>query len=326
MAPFYEIAHTASEQWRERKRGLDEVEQFVREDPAAAERLLVRGSIYWWRVWRRRYRKVRARTEKRVVAREDGGSSGWLVHRGPNEALSFWRAEFEYLLWDTTVWAMQEASEVAKADGRDWHLAACEGFLAAQRFRTDILSLTVRPEKISLGRRRYVAARLTGLVAAQVSLTQNKRLAAVLSEGGNQARDRLWQELPAAVMSEWKTELSVYSTLLRRVTHTLEEEGSEQRRLERDGKLVGEPADAFGADDGDLAEFERQEMVQYQMSRLKDWVENARFSDHEARVYELDMQTDFDTAAAARELEVKPTTVRVLRKRYIDKMRKVAGL
>jgi len=220
---------------------------------------------------------------------------------------------------------MQEASEVAKADGRDWHLAACEGFLAAQRFLPDILSITVRPKETSLRRRRFVATLLTGLVGAQVSLARHKRLAAVLSEEGNQAKDRLWQELPAAVMSEWETELSVYCTLLRRVTHRLEEEGSEQRRLERNGKLAGESADAFGGDDGDLAEFERQETLQYQMSRLKDWVENARFSDHEARVYELDMQTDFDTAAAARELGVKPTTVRVLRMRYIDKVRKVAG-
>lgn len=192
--------------------------------------------------------------------------------------------------------------------------------------------------------RKGVATVLAGGVGAQVSLAHNRRLRAVLSEEGGSARDRLLQELPAAVMHEWATPpggVSVstsgkrlvwatppsgYSPLLRRVAHLLESGGSEQGRLERVGKLAGEPPDVAGTEDEDLAEFERQETLRQDLARLRGWVQNAGFSTNEVRVFELDIETNFNTSNISQELGKSPSTVRQWRKRYQDKIRKAAGL
>ena len=71
--------------------------------------------------------------------------------------------------------------------------------------------------------------------------------------------------------------------------------------------------------DEDLAEFERQEI-------LKSWREGAKFSKREMQVNELDLRTDYDTAAIARELDITEETVRGLRKRYTDELRRSSGL
>ena len=128
-------------------------------------------------------------------------------------------------------------------------------------------------------------------------------------------------------MHEWGTTLdraSGFVSLLRRVTRLLEGQGSEQLRLEREGKLAG--ACGLGGGDEDMAEFEHRETLRQDLQRLKGWIDQANFSPREARVYELDLSTNFDTEAIARELEIKASTVRVLRKRYEDKIRKAAGL
>jgi len=75
--------------------------------------------------------------------------------------------------------------------------------------------------------------------------------------------------------------------------------------------------------ENDLEEFERKETLQQELNALKGWVEKAGFSEDEARVYELDMQTDHNTKLIAQELGKASSTVRQHRKRYRDKLRKV---
>ncbi len=165
-------------------------------------------------------------------------------------------------------------------------------------------------------------------MGAQVSFAQNNTLAAVLSEEGNQARDRLWQELPAAVMSEWETELSVYSALLGRVTHRLKKEGSEQRRLARDGKLAGESADAFGGDDGDLAEFERQETLRQQREQLDELEQLAALPPRQEAVWRR-VRQGMKEAEIAAELNMSKNNVYVHKYHAIQRLieaRKAAGL
>jgi DNA-binding CsgD family transcriptional regulator len=74
-----------------------------------------------------------------------------------------------------------------------------------------------------------------------------------------------------------------------------------------------------------LAEFELREDLRQKLEQLRIWVEKANFSELEARVHDLDMRTEYDTKTIARALDLKGDTVRVLRKRYTDKLRKAAG-
>jgi DNA-directed RNA polymerase specialized sigma subunit len=63
-----------------------------------------------------------------------------------------------------------------------------------------------------------------------------------------------------------------------------------------------------------------------ELAELEVWAETAKLSEREQRVYELDKRPDYETADIARELDIAESTVRVQRKNYIAKIRKVAGL
>jgi hypothetical protein len=54
-------------------------------------------------------------------------------------------------------------------------------------------------------------------------------------------------------------------------------------------------------------------------------LERASLSGRETQVYELDMRTDFDTAAAARELRIPANKIRDYRSRYLAKIKRAAG-
>ena len=105
MDPFYETVRRAEEAWHERKRELDELECLVLEEPSAWRLPLFEESLYWWRVWRRRCRKLKARGKKRRVIREDGGQSVRYSLRSPEEFFStgpmtLWRAARDLLAED----------------------------------------------------------------------------------------------------------------------------------------------------------------------------------------------------------------------------------
>jgi hypothetical protein len=152
--------------------------------------------------------------------------------------------------------------------------------------------------------------------------------------------ERFLQELPSASLIAWEdrepTE-PLRSTgkreknLARRVAANIERTGDEGTT--KPGRLV---YDTFGAENqalgGQIGEAlgQNDQLLEaftlVELAKLEAWAETATFSEQEQRVYELDKGLDNDTAAIARELDIAETTVRVVRKNYITKIRKAAGL
>ncbi len=225
---------------------------------------------------------------------------------------------------------MQAAMERHEKGSEEQLRQMCEAFFRAMDAEPLILDLVQRnPENPPAAKRVHLIA-LLGWIGSRISFGRNKRLASVLAEGGA-LPEQLIRELPGAALIELAEHNlpsdPYYAALVNRTTGRLEQQGDEAARLARAGKLASEEtAEASGGDDEALAEFERQETLQQDIARLRGWAAQAGFSGHEAQVYELDMQTNFDTAAAARGLGVEPGTVRGFRKRYTDKLRRVAGL
>jgi hypothetical protein len=147
---------------------------------------------------------------------------------------------------------------------------------------------------------------------------------------------RLLEELPGATQIAWEEKRPEESlrpngsrdkSLIRRVAAIIE--GGAGEAVMHPGKVSDKAQNSeelIGAEDQSLAEFELEESLRQDLSWLKLWVERAKFSEQEHRIYELDMRTDHDTAAIAQELKISPDTVRQHRKRYRDKLRKAAGL
>jgi hypothetical protein len=154
------------------------------------------------------------------------------------------------------------------------------------------------------------------------------------------SQQRKREELPGATYLAWNAiqQPGYSSTLVDTVSNFLRSSalGSEAAKLARTGKLADGPIVEPGAEDESLEEFELREEARQQIAMLRMLVEKANFSELEQRVYEFDLRvgTDFAeqsdaTKAAAHELGIKAGTVRVVRKRYRDKLleaRKAAGL
>ncbi|PLS83762.1 MAG: hypothetical protein CYG60_21335 [Actinobacteria bacterium] len=134
------------------------------------------------------------------------------------------------------------------------------------------------------------------------------------------------QELPGAVMYAWGSSPSDDQTsLLQEAVRLLEKQAKEQDRLAQAGKLAGQLSDStVSEEDEDITAFERRETLEQELGQLKRWVEGAGFSVAEAKVQELDIETNFDTKAIAQKMGISPSTVRGYRKRYIAKIRKIA--
>lgn len=117
-------------------------------------------------------------------------------------------------------------------------------------------------------------------------------------------------------------------SLVRRVAAILESAGSESAI--KPSKVTDATSEDLqevgGRDDEMLQEFEANETLRQDLNRLHEWVERASLSEQEQQVYKLDMSTDHDSSAAARQLGITEGQVRGVRKRYRDKLRKVAGL
>ncbi len=123
--------------------------------------------------------------------------------------------------------------------------------------------------------------------------------------------------------------------LVRRVAELVEKAGNEDAT--RPGKLIHEN---FGMADNEaegrrkeeprepdqlLEEFELRETAQQQREQLKAWMKQAKFSEKERRVCELDLQTDYNTKEIARRLGTTESTVRVQRKNYVAKVKPQAS-
>lgn len=143
--------------------------------------------------------------------------------------------------------------------------------------------------------------------------------------------ERLSEELPGASLIAWEDRAPsepLRSTgkreenLARRVAKEIVAAGNEDAT--RPGTLVHDALGsviegASGQHDELLEEFEFRVTAQQVLAQ-------AKLTERERRVYELDMQTGCDAAYIARELGITESTVRGHRKNYTAKMRKVAGL
>lgn len=325
---FGEYARQAMKRRREIDEFFHQVEEHACMYPLAASIHLSETSLYWRRVWRRQYRRLAKIAKSRVWAKNNEGVQLVTVqYSEPHEARRIVYALWKFTLWQRALENMIDAALAAESIGEDPYRCACEGFFLAHRESHELLYAITWPQWLGPELREEIAATLTGQVAARISFARNKRLATALSEGKGSRTDRLMQELPGAIVYAWGSSPSDnHPSLLREAVRLLEKQAKEQDRLAQAGKLAGELSEANGAEDEDIAEFERRETLQQELSQLKCWVEGAEFSEAEARVHELDIETNFDTGAIAQMLGISPSTVRGYRKRYIDKIRRIAGL
>jgi hypothetical protein len=236
------------------------------------------------------------------------------------------------LQYVTYKWArinMTIAGEESYASGKSFYgPAVCAAFLKAIDEVPAVFAGAFQ-EKLGGDPRIREAAlsSLAGWVGARINLAPNRRhTQALTAQPGAKALDQFVQLLPAAVVIEWAALSREESpaVLVRGVERQIEEEGSQAAKLHRKGKLAeGQAEPATESTENDLEEFERNETLRQELNALRGWVEKAGFSEDEARVYELDMQTDHDTELIAQELGKASSTVRQHRKRYRDKVRKV---
>lgn len=200
-------------------------------------------------------------------------------------------------------------------------LAVVEGFILAQQIKDELWSIGFNPDTLSPTIREGVAAMLTGQTEAMISLTQNKRLSAVLGEGGG-ARKKLLEELPGAVIEVWSAAKAIlaggkYRTLVQRVARALERAGNESNYLERKGKL-SLVVDMATADD-ELLEFERQEEARQKLDALE---QKAKLSRQQVEIWRR-LRRGMEIAEIASDLDIPGKQVSTQKKRIMHKMQRV---
>ncbi len=259
--------------------------------------------------------------------------------RSPQEYYDYvqFRAMSNLLRVHDVLWfAMHSAYIKAHHAGKDPDDAACAALFRCLRMEP-IASPTKREEPDDV-LREMSAINLAGWIGPQVNRTTHWRVGAVLNEisGGSRSGSftKFIEELLPAMILAWSERQpgeplksgSGETNLVSRVEGQLERLGSQAAKLDREGKLSETVSDSVAdTEENELEEFERRETLQQELNALKGWVEQAKFSEDEARVYMLDMQTNFDTKFIAQELGKDPSTVRQHRKRYHDKIRKATG-
>jgi hypothetical protein len=173
---------------------------------------------------------------------------------------------------------------------------------------------------------------LTNEMHTRIRLYSEIEAALLDYDTSSTSQQRKREELPGATYTAWNAiqQPGHSSTLVDTVSNYLRssEFGIEAPKLARKGELADGPVEESGAEDESLEEFELREEARQQIDMLRMLVEKARFSEQEQRVYDFDLRvgTDFAeqsdaTKAAAQELGIEPVTVRVVRKRYRDKLR-----
>lgn len=199
-------------------------------------------------------------------------------------------------------------------------LAALEGFILAQRNKDELVSMALPPDTLPPTVREGVAAILTGQTEAMISLTQNKRLSAVLGERGG-AREKLLEELPGAVMEEWGAGEVIlaggkYRKFVQRVARALERAGNEGNSLARRGKLspLGDVAEA----DDELLEFERREEARQKLDALE---QKAKLSRQQAEIWRR-LRRGMEIVEIAGELNIPRKQVSTQKKRIKRKMQR----
>lgn len=325
---FGENARQAMISRREIDAFLHSAKESAYEHPVEASGHLYHTALYWRRVWRHQYRRLTRRAKRRLLSNNGKYVEFVAVECGePHEVRRVLYAAWKFTLWHYALLNMLDAALIAESLDEDPHRWACEGFFLAHMDSHELLYAVTWPQWLGSKLREEIAASLTGQVAARISLTRNKRLAAALNEGRGSRTERLMQELPGAIMYAWGSPPSDdQPSLLQEAVRQLEKQANEQDRLAQAGKLASQLSDSTAAEDEDIAAFERRETLQQELGQLKRWIEGSGFSVAEAKVQELDIETNFDTGAIAQKMGISPSTVRGYRKRYIDKLRKVVEL
>ena len=188
---------------------------------------------------------------------------------------------------------------------------------------------TVQRRFPRVSRREALAEALTGYFVTQLSSKPEFRIGRALwseksvEESLHQA---LLRELSAEAFAAWaergRKELKELKEQISRHIERLGPESLFKEKLDDTGGWVPEKEGA----DVLLEEFEYQETLQQEIGQLKGWVEKAKFSGREEQMYELDMRTNFDTAAAAHEMGVSEKKARDYRSRYLAKLKQASGL
>jgi hypothetical protein len=253
-------------------------------------------------------------------------------------------SNLEYLALACSLWLL-EPTGAMKASAADLDAACFHRML----FAFEINPLTrahrqARDNKLPEAARSASANVAAGWSLANLSL-RGKHGDVLRRVLGEQAPltvqyERFLQELPSASLIAWEdrepTE-PLRSTgkreknLARRVAANIERTGDEgatrpEKLVHHDFEITGQEVggqvgEALGENEQLLEGFALAELAE-----LEVWAETAKLSEREQRVYELDKRPDYETADIARELDIAESTVRVQRKNYIAKIRKVAGL
>jgi len=242
---------------------------------------------------------------------------------------------FQYTTADLTNNAMVDIGWDVKEAGyriEDMAWTMCQVFLLLYRHRYLFSGIFMEDTAGMHPRiRAWHAAVTAGWVGSKINLGRNRRLAAALTNEKGGAQQALLRELSSATFVEWAATRN-NKDLVSGVVRSLEKLGRESAI--RPSKVRDAPLEEdviqrslyAGAEDEDLREFELQETLRQDSERLKVWAESAGFSGREAQMHELDMRTDFDTAAAAQAMNVSENKARDYRSRYLAKLRRVAGL
>ena len=342
---FSEAVRASREAWLKQRKAMRELKQAADLSPAlaaiefdfVAEQLRHKAleDMYYFAVVSPQARYLRDLQTGKVELTEPYNFSTREVNSSQSLTLEFDEevgATFAALQYTTYKWArfdMTMAGEESYAIGNGFYGApVCEAFMKAVN-EVPAIFAGVFQEKWGADQKIREAALilLSGWVGARINLAPNWRHTQALDEQpGVKALDQLVQLLPSAVVVEWAALSREQSPalLVRGIERQIEEEGSQAAKLRRKGKLTeGQTELATESIENDLEEFERKETLRQELNALKGWVEKAGFSEDEARVYALDMQTDHNTELIAQELGKASSTVRQHRKRYRDKLRKV---
>jgi hypothetical protein len=238
----------------------------------------------------------------------------------------------EYELWNLTLQGMWSAYR--RPDIWGVRVAECVCELYALALREEVRSgfaamETVQKRFPRVARRQALAEALTGYFVSQLTSARKYRMGRSLfsEKSPEESIDQaLLRELPAEALSAWAQRgHEDLKELRNQIAGRLELLGRESSFKENLADLpAGMPEK--GEEDVLLEEFERQETLRQEVEQLKEWAESARLSGREAQMYEADMRTNFDTAAAAQEMGVSDKKARDYRSRYLAKLKQAAGL
>jgi hypothetical protein len=259
-----------------------------------------------------------------------------LLRKGPaqnfDEELGSTVAASQMSTYETARVLMSLAGEASRANGEGYYgPAVCDVFLETLDEAPAVFAGVVQAKWPGNPRvRERATASLAGWVGARLRLTAGWDLTRVLGEQAGDARfkhaaafERLVGELSGAVAIEWAAleGEEPAARLVGRVEQQIIRAGDESARLQREGRLGGEQAEAsLGVDEEDLGAFERRETAKQQLDALQGWLEHAKLSEQQRQVFEMDILMDHDAGAVARELGIPKNQVLQVRKNYRDKI------